>query len=243
MLEAACKSINFGNKLSRSKTSRKRYSMICKVTSKVKLESGKWYQRKSLNGKGFKCEPLLYLDCEGISAGFYRKDGNDLKLVMAFENASDDSCSYQKNQEQSAPAQNPKDDFIYKLMRQCTETISYNNWNALVSQLCFEAYNRMVSIYNHATKNIDDREFYLKWCEPFRGHEGNKISWAKKILGDTEASCDLFELSRTLYKMSREKGFADTPASLLRELFLQFTCTYCQYGFERSAFSRQRRSV
>lgn len=123
------------------------------------------------------------------------------------------------------------------------KTISYNNWNALVSQLCFEAYNRMVSIYNHATKNIDDREFYLKWCEPFRGHDGNKISWAKKILGDTEASCDLFELSRTLYKMSREKGFADTPASLLRELFLQFTCTYCQYGFERSAFSRQRRSV
>ena len=53
MLAAACKSINFGNKLSRSKTSRKRYSMICKVTSKVKLESGKWYQRKSLNGKGF----------------------------------------------------------------------------------------------------------------------------------------------------------------------------------------------
>jgi len=97
----------------------------------------------------------------------------------------------------------------------------------------------MVSIYNHATKNIDDREFYLKWCEPFRGHDGNKISWAKKILGDTEASCDLFELSRTLYKMSREKGFADTPASLLRELFLQFTCTYCQYGFERCCTKRK----
>lgn len=155
--------------------------MICKVTSKVKLESGKWYQRKSLNGKGIECELLLYLDCEGISTGFYRKDGNDLKLVMAFENASDDSCSCQKNQEQPAPAQNLKDDYIYKLMRQCTETISYNNWNALVSQLCFEAYNRMVSIYKHATKNIDDREFYLKWCEPFRGHDGNKISWAKRF--------------------------------------------------------------
>ena len=160
-------------------------------------------------------------------------------MLMAFENASDDSCSCQKNQEQRAPAQNFKDDYIYKLMRQCTETISYNNWNALVSQLCFEAYNRMVSIYKHATKNIDDREFYLKWCEPFRGHDGNKISWAKKILGDTEASCDLFELSRTLYKMSREKGFADTPASLLRELFLQFTCTYCQYGFERRCTKRK----
>lgn len=61
--------------------------MICRVTSKVKLESGKWYQRKSLNGKGIECEPLLYLDCEGISTGFYRKDGNDLKLVMSFENA------------------------------------------------------------------------------------------------------------------------------------------------------------
>lgn len=203
------------------------------------LESGKWYQRKSLNGKGFECELLLYLDCEGINAGFYRKDGNDLKLVMAFENASDDSCSCQKNQEQSAPAQNPKDDFIYKLMRQCTETISYNNWNALVSQFCCEAYDRMVCIYNHATKNIDDREFYLKWCEPFRGLDGNKIVWAKKVLGDTEASCDLFELSRTLYKMSREKGFADTPASLLRELFLQFTCTYCQYGFERCCSKRK----
>ena len=213
--------------------------MICRVTSKVKLESGKWYQRKSLNGKGFECEPLLYLDCEGISAGFYRKDGNDLKLVMAFENASDDSCSCQKNQEQPTPAQKLKDDYIYKLMRQCTETASYNNWNALVSQLCFEAYNRMVSIYNHATKNIDDREFYLKWCEPFRGLDGNKISWVKKILGDTEASCDLFELSRTLYKMSREKGFADTPASLLRELFLQFTYTYCQYGFERCCTKRK----
>ena len=59
--------------------------MICRVTSKVKLESGKWYQRKSLNGKGIECELLLYLDCEGISTGFYRKDGNDLKLVMAFE--------------------------------------------------------------------------------------------------------------------------------------------------------------
>lgn len=217
--------------------------MICKVTSKVKLESGKWYQRKSLNGKGIECELLLYLDCEGISTGFYRKDGNDLKLVMAFENASDDSCSCQKNQEQSAPAQNPKDDYIYKLMRQCTETASCNNWNALVSQLCFEAYNRMVSIYNYATKNIDDREFYLKWCEPFRGLDGNKIVWAKKVLGDTEASYDLFELSRTLYRMSREKGFADTPASQLRELFMQFIYTYCQYGFERSAFSRQRRSV
>ena len=148
-----------------------------------------------------------------------------------------------KNQEQSAPAQNPKDDYIYKLMRQCTETASCNNWNALVSQLCFEAYNRMVSIYNYATKNIDDREFYLKWCEPFRGLDGNKIVWAKKVLGDTEASYDLFELSRTLYRMSREKGFADTPASQLRELFMQFIYTYCQYGFERSAFSRQRRSV
>ena len=52
-------------------------------------------------------------------------------------------------------------------------------------------------------------------------------------------SCDLFELSRTLYKMSREKGFADTPASLLRELFLQFTCTYCQYGFERRCTKRK----
>ena len=40
--------------------------MICRVTSKVKLESGKWYQRKSLNGKGIECELLLYLDCEGI---------------------------------------------------------------------------------------------------------------------------------------------------------------------------------
>ena len=50
--------------------------MICRVTSKVKLESGKWYQRKSLNGKGIECEPLLYLDCEGISTGFYRKDSS-----------------------------------------------------------------------------------------------------------------------------------------------------------------------
>lgn len=134
---------------------------------------------------------------------------------------------------------------VNRIVAESNKVVRYINGNSIAEVYAKQeahsagVYISLVSIYNHATKNIDDREFYLKWCEPFRGHDGNKISWAKKILGDTEASCDLFELSRTLYKMSREKGFADTPASLLRELFLQFTCTYCQYGFERCCTKRK----
>lgn len=41
--------------------------MICRVTSKVKLESGKWYQRKSLNGKGIECEHMQRRAFSGAS--------------------------------------------------------------------------------------------------------------------------------------------------------------------------------
>lgn len=51
----------------------------------------------------------------------------------------------------------------------------------------------------------------------------------------------VLEALRLLFKINQSSR--DVDSVTVYHDYEGFTCTYCQYGFERSAFSRQRRSV